>query len=115
MNGAPKQVLNVISGSLPRPTSVPAIFDVYPEMNWYRAWSTESFAMGGMTPDASQVRKMTFFGWPARFSDRALPMNSSGYDARVFSVRAGSSRSMRRVTGSKTTFSRIVPNRCVVA
>ena len=34
MNGPPKQVLNVISGSLPRPTSVPAIFDVYPDMNW---------------------------------------------------------------------------------
>ena len=71
--------------------------------------------MGGMTPDASQVRKMMFVGCPARFSDRALPMNSSGYDARVFSVRAGSSRSMSRVTGSKTTFSRIVPKRCVVA
>ena len=68
-----------------------------------------------MTPDASQVRKMMFFGWPARFSGTALPMNSSGYDARVFSVSVGSSRSMRRVTGSKTTFSRIVPNRCVVA
>ena len=34
MNGAPKQVLKVISGSLPSPTSVPAIFEVYPEMNW---------------------------------------------------------------------------------
>ena len=56
-----------------------------------------------------------FFGWPARFSGRALSMNSSGYDARVFSVSDSSSRSMIRVTGSNTTFSRIVPNRCVAA
>ena len=28
MNGAPKHVLNTISGSAPRPASVPAIFEV---------------------------------------------------------------------------------------
>ena len=39
MNGPPKQAEKVISGSFPSPTSVPAILDVYPEMNWYNAWS----------------------------------------------------------------------------
>ncbi len=34
MNGPPKHVLNVISGSMPRPISVPAILLVYPEMKW---------------------------------------------------------------------------------
>jgi len=33
MKGPPKHALNVISGSAPSPTSVPAIFEVYPEMN----------------------------------------------------------------------------------
>ena len=33
MNGPPKQALKVISGSFPKPTSVPAILDVYPLMN----------------------------------------------------------------------------------
>ena len=35
MNGPPKDVLKVISGSAPRPISVPAILLVYPEMKWY--------------------------------------------------------------------------------
>ena len=47
-------------------------------MNWYSAWSGVSFAIGGITPDASQVRKMMFFGCPPRFSGTALSMNSSG-------------------------------------
>ena len=50
--------------------------------------------MGGITPLASQVSMMTFFGWPAFFSGTALSMNSSGYEARVFSVSESSSRSM---------------------
>ncbi len=31
-----------------------------------------------MTPEASQVRKTTFFGWPARLSGTAFAMKSSG-------------------------------------
>jgi len=30
--------------------------------------------MGGITPDASQVRKMMFLGCPARFSSMAFSM-----------------------------------------
>jgi hypothetical protein len=70
-----------------------------------------SFAIGGMTPDASQVSRMMFLGCPPRFSTIALPMNSSGYEPRVFSVIDSSSRSISRVTGLRTTFSRIVPKR----
>jgi hypothetical protein len=45
---------------------------VYPLMNWYSAWFGDSRAMGGMTPLASQVSRMTFFGCPAFFSGTAL-------------------------------------------
>ena len=34
-------------------------------MKWYSAWSGVSRAIGGITPDASQVSRMMFFGWPA--------------------------------------------------
>lgn len=40
-NAAPKQALNVASGSF-TPCSVPAIFAVYPEMNQYIAAATEA-------------------------------------------------------------------------
>lgn len=36
MKGAPKHMLKVISGSIPSPTSVPLILEVYPEMKWKR-------------------------------------------------------------------------------
>jgi len=41
---------------------------------------------GGRTPKASQVRKITSCGWPARQGMRALRMNSIGYAPRVFCV-----------------------------
>ena len=34
MNGPPKQALKVVSGSVPKPISVPAILLVYPERKW---------------------------------------------------------------------------------
>jgi hypothetical protein len=37
-----------------------------------------SFAIGGITPEASQVRRMMFDGCPARYYGIALAMNSSG-------------------------------------
>ena len=42
-------------------------------------------------------------------------MKWSGYAARVFSVNRSESRSSSRVSGSMSTFSRIVPKRFVVA
>ena len=62
INGAPKQVENTAFGSLPRPTSVPATCAVYPDRKWYIACSELSLAIGGMTPNASQVSMTTFFG-----------------------------------------------------
>ena len=49
MNGAPKQVEKVASGSV-TPISVPATRAVYPDRKWYIAWSGVSFAIGGITP-----------------------------------------------------------------
>ena len=55
-------------------------------MNWYIAWAGVSLLRGGSTPNASQVRKTTFLGWPPTQGILALGMNSMGYEARVFSV-----------------------------
>ena len=64
-NGAPKQEEKVADGSV-TPRSVPATLAVYPDRKWYIACSAVSRAMGGITPKASAVRKMTFLGCPAR-------------------------------------------------
>src|SRR5262245_17038382 len=77
-NGAPKQVENVGSGSAPNPFSVPATFAVKPERKWYIAWPAVSFAIGGMTPKASAVRKMMFFGWPPVPNGEVFGMNAIG-------------------------------------
>ena len=60
------------------PRSVPATLAVYPEMNWYIACSAVSRAMGGSTPYASAVRKMTFLGCPPIPVDSWFGMNSIG-------------------------------------
>src|SRR6516225_8877257 len=76
-NGAAKQVEN--SGSTPtKPFSVPATFAVYPERKWYIACAGVSLAIGGITPNASAVRKITFLGCPARPVLLARGMKSSG-------------------------------------
>src|SRR5712691_11306749 len=76
-NGAPKQVEK--SGCTPtRPFSVPATLAVYPERKWYIACAGVSLAIGGITPKASAVRKMMFFGCPARPVREARGMKSSG-------------------------------------
>ena len=62
-NGAPKQALKVAVGSV-TPASVPATLAVYPERKWYIACSGVSRAIGGMTPNASAVRKTMLIGWP---------------------------------------------------
>ena len=56
---------------------------------------------------------ITADGWPARLSGCAFAICSSLYAARVFSVFESSSRSSTPYS-SITTFSRIVPNVCVV-
>ena len=58
INGAPKHALNVALGSV-TPISVPATLAVYPDMKWYAACFGFSLAIGGSTPNASQVRKTT--------------------------------------------------------
>src|SRR5450432_111502 len=58
-NGAPKHSLKVACGSLPKHRSVPATLAVYPLRKWYMACSGESFEIGGNTPNASAVRKIT--------------------------------------------------------
>ena len=78
MNGAPKQVLKTADGSAPSPRSVPATFAVYPERKWYIACSGVSRESGGRTPKASQVRKTTCDGCPARPEGTWLGMKSIG-------------------------------------
>ena len=85
MKGAPKHVENVATGSV-MPLSVPATFAVYPLKKWYMAISGVNFDIGGKTPKASQVRKMTFFGCPPFSECSMLLMWLIGYDTRVFSV-----------------------------
>src|SRR5699024_672809 len=89
-NGAPKQAENVASGSV-MPRSVPASLLVYPLKKWYIACSFVNLLIGGSTPDASAVRKIIVFGWPAILDDTILFIFSNGYAARVFSVRVVSS------------------------
>jgi hypothetical protein len=47
-------------------------------MKWYIACSGVSLLTGGSTPKASQVRKMTFFGWPPTQGILAFGMYSTG-------------------------------------
>src|SRR4030095_15069790 len=76
-NGAPKQVEN--SGSTPtRPFSVPATFAGEADKKGYNAWGGGGLALGGITPKASAVRNMMFFGCPPRPVREARGMNSSG-------------------------------------
>ena len=70
--------------------------------------------MGGRTPKASAVRKMSVRGWPVMPGSTAFEMKVTGNAPRVFSVSASESRSRIRVSGSMATFSRMVPKRLVV-
>ena len=63
MNGSPNNVENVGNGSL-MPLSVPATLDVNPVTNWYIAASWSSLEIGGNTPKASAVKKITTLGTP---------------------------------------------------
>ena len=56
-------------------------------MKWYIVWAKLSLLTGGSTPNASQARRMTFFGWGATHGILALGMYSIGYAARVFSAK----------------------------
>ena len=85
MNGSPKHAEKVACGSF-TPISVPATLAVYPEMKWYAACSGLNVEIGGKTPKASQVRKITFCGWPHLESLVRLSMNSIGYEPLVFWV-----------------------------
>jgi hypothetical protein len=84
-------------------------------MKWYIACAGVSFAIGGSTPNASQVSMITLSGCPPMPLRTMFGRWVIGYAARVFSVRLPSSRSSRRVSWSIDTFSRIVPNRRVVS
>src|SRR5262249_37712752 len=76
-NGAAKKVEN--SGSTPtKPFSVPATLAVEPERKWYIACAGVSLAIGGITPNASAVKKMMFLGCPAQPLREASGMNSIG-------------------------------------
>lgn len=55
-------------------------------MKWYMVWAKFSLLTGGRTPNASQARRMTFFGWGPTHGILALGMYSIGYAARVFSI-----------------------------
>ena len=78
MNGSPKREENVGCGSL-MPRSVPATLEVKPVMKWYMAAFLSSFEMGGSTPKASAVRKMTTSGMRLALPlSTALSMNSTG-------------------------------------
>ena len=73
MNGAPKHVEKVATGSV-IPLSVPATLAVYPLKKWYIAISGVSRETGGKTPNASQVRKITFCGCPPCSVDSMFSM-----------------------------------------
>ena len=63
INGSPNSVLKVGCGSL-IPRSVPASLEVNPVTKWYIAAFSSSLEIGGSTPKASAVRKITTFGIP---------------------------------------------------
>lgn len=63
MNGSPNRVEKVGCGSV-MPRSVPASLEVKPVTKWYIAASSSRREIGGRTPNASAVRKMTTFGMP---------------------------------------------------
>ena len=91
MNGSPKSEEKVGVGSL-MPRSVPATLEVKPVMKWYMAAFSSSFEMGGSTPKASAVRKITTSGVRlARPLTTAFSINSTGYATRPFSVSESSS------------------------
>ena len=60
------------------PSSVPATLEVKPLTKWYMAASADRRAMGGSTPKASQVRKITAVGSPPAPSRQLLGMCSTG-------------------------------------
>ena len=68
--GAPKHVENVDIGVV-TPRSVPETFDVNPSRKIARASSGERRAIGGVTPNASQVSRKIFFGIPPADSEHA--------------------------------------------
>src|SRR5258706_1549997 len=114
MNGAPKHVENVASGSV-TPFSVPATLAVYPDRKWNIACAALNLAIGGITPNASAVSMVRLCGRAVRPGFEALGMKCRGYAALVFSVFEPSSKSQTRVAGSETTFSSTLPQRCGVA
>ena len=77
MKGSPNRAEKVGTGSL-MPSSVPATLEVKPLTKWYMAASADRRAMGGSTPKASQVRKITAVGSPPTPSRQLLGMCSTG-------------------------------------
>ena len=63
MNGSPNNVENVGCGSV-IPRSVPASLDVNPVTKWYIAAFSSNLEIGGSTPNASAVKKITTLGIP---------------------------------------------------
>ena len=63
MKGSPNRVEKVGWGSV-MPRSVPASLEVKPVTKWYMAASLLRRLIGGRTPKASAVRKMTTLGMP---------------------------------------------------
>ena len=63
MNGSPNNVENVGCGSV-TPLSVPANVDVKPVTKWYIAAFLSNLEIGGNTPNASAVKKITTLGIP---------------------------------------------------
>ena len=63
MKGSPNNVENVGTGSV-IPLSVPANLDVKPVTKWYIAAFLSNLEIGGNTPKASAVKKITTFGMP---------------------------------------------------
>lgn len=69
--------------------------------------------MGGKTPKASQVKKITFLAWPPKEGNLAFGMCSKGYETLVFSVMEVFEKSTTLYSYSfclNKTFSIIAPN-----
>ena len=77
MNGAPKQELNVASGSS-SPTSVPASFAVNPWTKWYITSSPSRTDTGGRTPKASAVSSTMVTGCPPREPSATFGLHARG-------------------------------------
>ena len=90
--------------------SVPPIFAVYPDKNWYIACYFVSLATGGKTPLVSHVKNIIFFGWFPTAGIWALGKYSNGNEVLALGVIDTSLKFKFLVPAVKLAFYTIDPN-----